>query len=46
VVHGQCTDALQEKMKSHPDFDSAYKNGIRLLKIIKLLLYSYEQTSS
>jgi len=37
AVHGQCTDALQEKLKSHPDFDGAYKNGIKLLKIIKLL---------
>jgi len=45
VVHGQCTDALQEKLKSHPGFDGAYKNGIELLKIVKLSLYSYEQTS-
>jgi len=45
VVHGQCTDALQEKLKSHLNFDGAYKNGIELLKIIKLLLYFYEQTS-
>jgi len=34
VVHGQCTDALQEKLKSHPDFDGTYKNWIKLLKII------------
>jgi len=45
VVHSQCTDAFQEKLKSHPNFDSTYKNGIELLKIIKLLLYSNEQTS-
>ena len=42
LIYGQCTDALQDKLKSHKDFDAALSNGIALLKIIKLILYSYE----
>jgi hypothetical protein len=42
VVLGQCTDALQDKLKSHTDFPGAYQDGIALLKIIKVLTYSFE----
>ena len=38
VVIGQCTEGLQDKLKSHADFDKAYQNGIALLKIIKVIL--------
>jgi hypothetical protein len=27
VVIGQCTDSLQDKLKSHPDFSKAYQDG-------------------
>lgn len=43
VVLGQCTDALQDKLKSHADFPKAYQNGISLLTIIKTLTYTFEE---
>ena len=43
VVLGQCTDALQDKLKSHPDFPMAYQDGIALLTIIKTLTYTFEE---
>jgi hypothetical protein len=42
-VFGQCTDALQDKLKSHPDFPAAYQDGITLLTIIKMLMYTFEE---
>jgi Zinc knuckle len=45
VVFGQCTDALQDKLKSHPDFPAAYQDGIALLTIIKTLTYTFEERS-
>jgi hypothetical protein len=43
VVFGQCTKALQDKLKSHPDFPAAYQDGIALLTIIKTLTYTFEE---
>jgi hypothetical protein len=43
VVFGQCTEALQDKLKSHPDFPGVYQNGIGLLSIIKTLTYTFER---
>jgi hypothetical protein len=43
VVFGQCTEALQDKLKSHSDFANAYQNGIALLVIIKTLTYTFEE---
>ena len=43
VVLGQCTDALQDKLKSHTDFPAAYQDGIALLVIIKTLTYTFEE---
>jgi hypothetical protein len=37
VVFGQCTEALQDKLKSHVDFPNAYQDGIALLTIIKTI---------
>ena len=34
LVLGQCTDALQERLKSHCDYEAANQDGIRLLVII------------
>ena len=34
LVLGQCTDALQERLKSHRDYEAANQDGIRLLVII------------
>jgi hypothetical protein len=35
VVLGQCTEALEEQLKSHEDFPGAHNNGVALLQIIK-----------
>jgi hypothetical protein len=43
VVLGQCTKALQEKLKSHTDFPNAYQDGIALLVIINTLTYTFEE---
>ena len=45
VVFGQCTKPLKDKLKAHPDFAGANQDGIALLKIIKLILYSYEEAT-
>jgi hypothetical protein len=42
IVLGQCTKALETKMKSHPDFPKAEQDGIALLKIVKVLTYTFE----
>lgn len=43
VVLGQCTEALQDQLKSHDHFTDAYQDGIALLKIIKAITYTYEE---
>jgi hypothetical protein len=43
VVLGQCTEALQDKLKSHTDYPNAYQDGIALLTIIKTLTYTFEE---
>jgi hypothetical protein len=43
VVFGQCTEALQDKLKSHTDFPNAYQDGIALLTIIKTITYTFEE---
>jgi hypothetical protein len=43
VVFGQCTEALQDKLKSHSNFPNAYQNGVALLVIIKTLTYTFEE---
>jgi hypothetical protein len=43
VVFGQCSDALQDKLKSHADFPAAYQDGIALLTIIKVITYSFKE---
>ena len=42
-MFGQCTEALQDKLKSHSDFPTVYQDGIGLLKIIKTLTYTFEE---
>ena len=34
LILGQCTDALQERLKSHQDYQAASQDGIALLVII------------
>jgi hypothetical protein len=43
VVLGQCTEALQDKLKSHTEFPHVYQDGIGLLTIIKTLTYTFEE---
>jgi hypothetical protein len=35
IVLGQCTEALEERLKSHQDFPAAHNDGVALLQIIK-----------
>jgi hypothetical protein len=35
VVLGQCTEALEERLKLHEDFPTAHNDGVALLQIIK-----------
>ena len=43
VVLGQCTEALEDRLRSHKDFPAANNNGVALLLIIKHLMYSFEE---
>ena len=43
VVLGQCTNTLQDKLKSHTEFPEAYQDGIALLRIIKTLTYTFKE---
>lgn len=45
TVFGQCTEALQDKLKSHQDFHAADQDGIELLSLIKELTYTFEERS-
>jgi Zinc knuckle len=42
-MFAQCTDTLQDKLKSHPEFPAAYQDGIALLRIIKMLTYMFKE---
>ena len=43
LVLGQCTDALQECLKSHRDYEAANQDGIRLLVIIRSLIHTFKE---
>ena len=43
LVLGQCTDALQERLKSHHDYQNANQDGIALLVIIRSLIHTFEE---
>ena len=43
LVLGQCTDALQEHLKSHHDYQTANQDGIALLVIIWSLIHTFEE---
>ena len=43
LVLGQCTDALQERLKSHHDFQNANQDSIALLAIIRSLIHTFEE---
>ena len=43
LVLGQCTDALQERLKSHQDYQTANQDGIALLVIIRSLIHTFEE---
>ena len=45
VIYGQCTETLKDKLKSHANFEETHRDGIALLRIIKVIMYSFEQTS-
>ena len=43
LVLGQCTDALQEPLKSHHDYQTANQDGIALLVIIRSLIHTFKE---
>ena len=43
LVLGQCTDTLQERLKSHHDYLRASQDGIALLVIIRSLIHTFEE---
>ena len=43
LVLGQCTDALQERLKSHHDYQAASQDRIALLVIIRSLIHTFEE---
>ena len=43
VVFGQCTDALQNRLRSHARFTDAQQDGLALLAIIKTVTYNFEE---
>ena len=43
LILGQCTDALQEHLKSHHDYQAANQDGIALLVIIRSLIHTFEE---
>jgi hypothetical protein len=42
-ILGQCSEALQDKLKSYTGFAAAYQDGIEVLTLIKELTYSFEE---
>ena len=43
LVLGHCTDAIQERLKSHHDYQAASQDGIALLVIIRSLIHTFEE---
>ena len=43
LILGQCTDARQERLKSHHDYQAASQDGIALLVIIRSLIHTFEE---
>jgi hypothetical protein len=43
LVLGQCTAALEDKIKSHHDFPASDQDGLLLLRIIKTITYTFEE---
>jgi len=43
VVLGQCTEASEERLRSHAQFPAANQNGVALLVLIKSLTHTFEE---
>ena len=43
LVLGQCTEVMQDRLRSHEQFPAANQDGIALLRIIRGLMYSFEE---
>ena len=43
IILGQSTEALEDRLKSHPNFPGVANDGIGLLLIIKWLTYTFEE---
>ena len=43
VVLGQCTETLEDRLKSNADWLNAQQDGIELLRLIKTVTYTFEE---
>jgi hypothetical protein len=43
IVWGQCSDALQTRIESHPDHAASRQDGLALLVIIKKVTHTFEE---
>ena len=43
LVLGQCSEATEDRLRSHAEFDNANLDGASLLVIIKTLLHTFEE---
>ena len=43
LIMGQCTEALEDRIRSHIDFPTVNQNGLRLLEIVKQITHTYEE---
>jgi hypothetical protein len=43
LVLGQCTPAMEDRLRSHQGFLEAHQDGIQLLELIKSLLHTFEE---
>ena len=42
LILGQCTESMRDCLRSHANFQAVKNNGIKLLKLIKTIMYSYK----
>ena len=43
IIIGQCTPALEDRLKSHSQWASIQQDGLGLLKVIKTITYTFEE---
>ena len=46
IVMGQCTEGLEQKIRSHEDFEEAEQDGIALLLIVRSITHAFEDRTN